>query len=265
MPTSRSRISPSVLRDLARKVHGDDPAQAGQCSPHPALTSYQKWAVILIGGAWFVLLAAAPLVLVLLPFGRNDTVHWLIAGAWLLGITFIAVSLYLIAAWLDQSLHNGQPNINSLITGMALLTSTIGVLLLIWQEITDQVSPQVTVGVTVLLGVIFIGWGVYQLMSDRKTLLIFRLSFLIGMLCFGISLTLSVLSLHYEAFGIAPGIVQTIQAIGRLLSPIGWGTLLVSNLGRGETTTFRWSKRTIVLVLVMIGAILILALIRMIG
>jgi hypothetical protein len=259
MPPSRSGISPTVLRDLARKVHIDDPARAGQCNPHPALTSYQRWAVILLGSAWFVLLVAAPLVLVLLPFGRNDTVHWLVAAAWLLGITFIAVSLYLIAAWFDQSLHNGQPNINSLITGMALLTSTIGVLFLIWQEMTDQVSPQVAVGVTVLLGMIFIGWGVYRLMSDRKTMLIFRLFFLIGMFCFGISLILSVLSLHYQAFGIAPGINQTIQAIGRLFSPIGWGALLLSNLGRGETTSFRWSRRTIVLVLVMIAAILILA------
>jgi hypothetical protein len=104
MQPSRSRISPKVLLELAEKLHQDDPNAQKRRKMHPLVELYQKWSILLVGGAWLLMLAAAPILLFLMLFGPkfNFTAQWVITAAWLLGGSFIAGGLLPIALWLDQ-------------------------------------------------------------------------------------------------------------------------------------------------------------------
>jgi len=257
MQPNRPRISPKVLHELAQKVHRDDPSPEDHHKMHALLERFQNWGILLFGGAWIMLVAAAPFLLLLLLFRVNFTGQWLIALAWLASSSFVAVGFFLIAVWLEQSLRGSHPSTTTLLGGIALLVSTISGTFLIWQGTNDTIPPLVTVSVSVLLGLLFIGWGMYRLMTERQTRLIFRWLFLIAMLWFAISLVINVVSLKYEVLGIPPEIYRTLRTIRSIFSPLGWVILLLSNLGRLNSEKTGWERRNIILFVVVVGAMLV--------
>jgi hypothetical protein len=147
---------------------------------------------------------------------------------------------------------------------MAIVTSTIAGVFLIGQGTNEAVPPLVTVSVSALLGVLFIGWGVYRLITERQTRLVIRLLFLIATLCFGVGLVSNSISLKQESLSIAPETYQALQGLNRLLSPIGWIAFVISNLGLGGTRNVQWNKRKI-LQLGLLGVLLIVFLLLLLA
>lgn len=266
MQSPRPRISPKVLLELAEKLHQDDPIAQNRLKMHPLVNHYQTWSILLIGGAWLLMISVAPILLFLMLFGTkfNFTGQWVIAAAWLLGGSFIVGGLLPIAIWLDQFIRRERPSTAPLLGGIAILTSTIGSIFLIWQRMSEDVSPSMTVGVSALLGMIFIGWGVYRLITERQTNIVFRLVFLVAALCFSIGLVSNTIALKHEALAIPPANYRALQGLNGVLSPIGWIALIISNFSSVATRNIQWNKRTS-LQLGLFGVLLIILLLLLLA
>jgi hypothetical protein len=261
MQPPRPRISQKVLLELAEKLHQDDPIAQSHLKIHPLLKLYQKWAALVIGDAWILMVAVAPILLFLMLFGPkfNFTGQWVIAAAWLVGGSFIVGGLLPITIWLDQFIRGDRPATAPLLAGIAILTSTIGGIFVIWQGMNESVPPLMIVGVSTLLGVLFIVWGVYRLITERQTNIVFRLLFLIAAFCFSVGLVSNMITLKHETLAIAPENYRALQALNGVLSPIGWSAFIISNLSSVATKNIHWNKRTS-LQLGLLGVLLIILL-----
>jgi hypothetical protein len=254
MAPIRPPISPRVLAELARKVHPDRPPDDGEPGHKTFLSKARHWAVILIGGAWIAMLLAAPLLLLPLLFRINYTVQWLISALWLIGASFVAGGLYIIAEWIEQYFYHKQRVYAPLLAGIGILAVTLSLGFLIWQGPNDAIHPLVTLGLTAFVSALFVVWGIYRVVAERETRLIFRVSFLIAMLCFSAGLLITGITLKQEFAGIGPDAYRTMRDVRSILSPLSWGFLLVSQAGRASEQQ-TWGKRTLVLLIVTVIAI----------
>lgn len=244
MQSSRPRISQKVLRELVEKLHQDDAIALERFKMHPLLRLYQKWAVLLIGGAWLVMMAVAPILLFLVLFGPtfNFTGQWIIVGAWLLAFSFIIGGLFAIALWMDQFIHNNHPNPATLLAGIAILIGTIGVIFLIWQRTNENIPPAITVGISVVLGILFIAWGVYRFINERQTPIVFRVLFLVGSFSFGVGLVITTVALKQEALAINLDDYRALQGLNSLLIPLGAIAFSIANLSSVATRNIQKNR-----------------------
>jgi hypothetical protein len=142
-----------------------------------------------------------------------------------------------------QFIHGDRPSSAPLLAGIAILASTISGIFLILQMTNEDIPPSLTVGVSGLLGVLFIGWAVYRLFAEHQTSIVFRLIFLVAALCFSIGLVSTMIALKHEALAIAPANYRALQALNGVLSPIGWLALIISNFRPLATRTIQWNKQ----------------------
>jgi hypothetical protein len=258
MAPIKPQNSSKGLAELVRSVYIGRSAKDGSIVHRTLLANVRHWAVVLIVSAWIVMLLAAPLLLVLLLFRINYTVEWLINALWLLGISLVAGGLYIIIEWFEQYFYHEKRTYSLLFAGIGILVVTLSTGFLLWQGTNDAIHPLVAIGASSLFLALSVGWGVYRLITERQTHIIFRLSFLLAMLCLGVGLLISSISLKREFFDIPNATYQRLQTISQALWPISWSLMLISQVGRtGEREP--WSKRTLALLIVTIILILVFA------
>src|SRR5262245_24262969 len=255
MTPTKSRISPRVLAELARKVHPDRPPDDGKPVHKTYLSSVQHWAVVLIVSAWIAMLIAAPILLLLLLFRINYTAEWVVNAFRLLGISFVAGGLYMIADWIQQFFYRKRRIYTPLLAGIGVLAITLSIGFLLWQGSNDTIHPLVAISISVLFLALSLGWGIYRLITERQTRVIFRVLFLIAMLCLGVGVLTNTISFKREFFDIPTATYHNLQTINYILSSLTWVFLLISQAGRaGERQS--WSKRTLALLVATIIVIL---------
>jgi hypothetical protein len=161
----------------------------------------------------------------------------------------------MIAEWIEQYFYHKQRGYAALLGGIAIIVVTLSLGFLLWQGTNDEIHPLIAISISTLLAVLGVGWGLYRLITERQVPVLFRVSFLLAMLCFSAGLLISGIFLKQEFVGITPDTYRTLSQIRSILSPLSWGFLLISQASRfGERQAL--TKRNLVLLVVTIITIL---------
>lgn len=224
MHPTRPRISPKVLRELTQRLHEND-AQ----STSSWLESVISWSGLLAIGIWAVLIIAALIALLLLPFGYNFTVEWLRAAGWTVGISFMLVGAWLIAQWLDLYFHDRHSDIGPLIFGLVILISTISLALLYWHGLDENTSPLTVLSEAIVLASMLIGLGVYQFVTQPHKALIIRIVGLVAMASTGVGMFLTVILSRPQTFALDLQFASTLHWIANICLLAGWPAVFISN------------------------------------
>lgn len=193
MQLKRSRVSPRVLDEMARKVN-DQQARDDVLADRPRLAAARTVAIYALAGAWALLLAAAPLAALLLLFRVNYTVQWLAAGLGLLTISLALVGLYVIAVW-ALGARRGQPRGKGFaLAGAGLLTVALAAGLIFISQSSDALFWLSSVAV-ILVSLFVIGTEIFTSATHANRPIFLRLASLAGVLCFGVVLIIAVVSL----------------------------------------------------------------------
>jgi hypothetical protein len=223
MSLHRPRISPTVLAELARRVN-----------PNNRASRLQNGLACLFASLWLSLILAAPVLLLLLLFGLNFTVQWLIAAAWLLVASLVALGLgFLVAGVRASHLDKIRPYQYRLLGGSILLV-TLGFVVLGLYGTSDQVSPFVPLSAAFVVATIMVGFGVHLFRTLHQAL-IFRLFRLIGMIDLSTGIIVSTLIVQADALMLTPATLATLRTIQSFSQPIVWSGLLLLTFGGFQT------------------------------
>jgi hypothetical protein len=217
MSQRRARISPTVLAELARRVH-----------PDQTTNRLQNYAAYTLGGLGFVWVMAAPILLLLLPFGVNFTVQWLAAGAYLFGLSFATVGFgFLVAAVLS---HSYKQRAQYLLLGVGILVATTCFVILSFFGTSDSVSALLPVGVSCILAVILIGLSVFFFRTLQQHILL-QLLYLIGAASFSIGIVVSTVIVQADRLPITPTTLSLLYNMQTIIQPIAWCSSFLALLG----------------------------------
>lgn len=239
MAPYRPRISPRVVRDLQRRMSSDH----SSIDTPAALQSIQYWLFVVFALAWAALALAAPITLFLLLFRMNYTVQWLIAGLWLLLASGVTLSVKMITSGAMQLWHSPQRALGSMVWGIAALLF-IGNMVLLFPGMHGRVPPYVTIGVSIVLAGLLVGWAAYTLFTGSQQPLWSRILHLVVILYYTIGIIVMNVVLEHDAIGLAPQTAQSLSVLGRTMLPF---TLLFQTLvplGQSNLSRSRWNTST---------------------
>jgi hypothetical protein len=229
MTHRRTRISPTVLADLARRVHSDQPKN-----------HLQNAIAYVLFVLWSVWVCVVPIVLLLLFFKVNFTVQWVFVGACLLAVSALTIGAgFLIAGLLPQKDRKRQRQ--ALLFGLGIIFATLCASILGFLETHDQSSAWLVVSASVLLAIGGIGVSLYLFMSEQQPLF-FRLLWLTSLVCFSISVVVVTLLVQADYLMLPFSVVAGLNKIQTVLQPFAWGSYVLVLLLKALSTKMHLKK-----------------------
>lgn len=232
MRPAPSRINRNVLAQLVQKAQHYDGSSDTAITNTWLLKQMRRWSVLLLGSAWVALVLTAPVFLLLLFFRVNYTAEWLIAALRLAGLSFAAISLYLITDGTTRIVGQHPGGIKRVLAGLAVLLATLSSAVLLGQAGDNRVHPLMTLSAAAVWSLGLVGWSVYRLVTERETARVVRIAFFIAMGSIATNMITATLGLQRAYFELAPATVDTLSRISSVLGPGGWVALMISYVGR---------------------------------
>lgn len=259
MTPYRPRISPRVVRDLQRRMSSDHWLGEPSIDTPPVLRNVQQWLFVVFALAWAALALAAPIILFLLLFRMNYTVQWLVAGLWLLLASGVTVSGMMIINGVVQLWHQPRRVPGQMVLGIAGLLF-IGNTVLLFPGLRGRVPAYVTLGVSIVLAGLLVGWAAYLLFTRTQKPLWLRILDLVVILYYAIGLIVMNLVVGHDAIGLAPQTARGLSVLGRTMLPFNIFVIALMPLGQADLSHIRWNKTTSWLVGTLVVALLVLML-----
>lgn len=219
MPERRTNISPTVLADLARRVHPE---------PELATNRLQNYSAYVLGGLWLVWILTAPALLVLLLFGANFTAQWLVAGAYLLSVSSVAIGVGLLVAGFRA--HHSPQQMHYLLLGEGMLLATICLGILGFFGTSDRVSPWLPISASGILAVDGVGIGVYLVCTLHQHVLL-RLLWLIALWSFSLSIVVNTILVQADRLPLPPTTLPILHTIQTIVQPLALGIYFLALFG----------------------------------